>query len=108
MKQRHSINGVTGNVLGTPSVKILVACHKGTLRLQTGVFTPIHVGRAIADEQAKRDLEGTIGDDTGDNISAKTALLRTHGGILGVEKIKPIGKPRLRRARPLPPFFQLS
>ena len=70
---RLPINGAADDALGRPSVKILVACHKRSPLLQTGVFTPIHVGRAIANEQTRRGLDGAIGDDTGDNISAKNA-----------------------------------
>jgi len=73
-----SINDAVDDAIGLPSVKILVACRQRIPLLQTGVFTPIHVGRAIASEQAKCDLERTIGDDTGDNISVE----HTHFGEL--------------------------
>lgn len=67
----------------TPSVKILVACHKPGTLLGNGVFTPIHVGRGPARSRAEESpearaefawmLKHMIGDDTGDNISAKNA-----------------------------------
>ena len=67
----------------TPSVKILVACHKPGTLLENGVFTPIHVGRAPARSRAEESpearaefawmLKRMIGDDTGDNISDKNA-----------------------------------
>lgn len=63
-----------------PKVKILVCYHKPAPLYKSEIFTPIHVGRAIAKERSKdgfisdRDLDwllnNTIGDDTGDNISA--------------------------------------
>lgn len=68
-----SIKYAADDVSERPSVKILVAYHKKSPSIQTDVFTPIHVGRAIASGQAKRDLDWAIGDDTGDNISAKNA-----------------------------------
>ena len=63
-----------------PKVKILVAYHKPTELLKNDVFQPIHVGRDIAksnittDEQKQNYqwmIDNLIGDDTGDNISAK-------------------------------------
>ena len=63
-----------------PTVKLLVCYHKPDTLLQDSVFTPIHVGRALA---KKRWPEGSptlswmtekmIGDDTGENISEKNA-----------------------------------
>ena len=59
-------------------VKILVCYHKPDVLVKDDVFTPIHVGRALARQRAKEGdknfewmLENTIGDDTGDNISNK-------------------------------------
>jgi hypothetical protein len=46
-------------------IKILVATHKNYKMPADGVYAPIHVGRA-----GKKDL-GYLGDNTGDNISAK-------------------------------------
>ena len=63
-----------------PKVKILVAYNKPTELLKNDVFQPIHVGRDIAksnittDEQKQNYqwmIDNLIGDDTGDNISAK-------------------------------------
>lgn len=61
------------------NIKILIAYHKPATILHDEVFIPIHVGRAIANQQGKdgkasqADLEwlnaNTIGDDSGDNIS---------------------------------------
>lgn len=47
-------------------IKILVCCHKPGNFYQDEVYTPIHGGKAISNV----DL-GILGDDTGDNISAK-------------------------------------
>lgn len=47
-------------------IKILVCCHKPTTFYQDEVYTPIQAGKAISNI----DL-GILGDDTGDNISAK-------------------------------------
>ena len=52
-------------------IKIFVATHKpGTVR-HDGVYTPIHVGRAIS--KYKDEMADMIGDDTGDNISEKNS-----------------------------------
>lgn len=50
-------------------IKILVASHKPDKVYKDEVYTPIHVGRAIS--QYKEEMSDMIGDDTGDNISAK-------------------------------------
>lgn len=50
-------------------VKILVACHKPDDVFKNDVYTPIHVGRAVS--KFKNEMSDMIGDDTGDNISAK-------------------------------------
>lgn len=47
-------------------VKIFVCCHKEGFCLKNQVYEPIQVGRALSAK--KLDM---IGDDTGDNISAK-------------------------------------
>jgi lipopolysaccharide biosynthesis glycosyltransferase len=55
-------------------VKILVGYHKRAVLLKDSVLTPINEGRALLhSDYGERDwlLENTIGDDTGDNISAK-------------------------------------
>ena len=63
-----------------PKVKIFLSYHKPTKLLKNGVFQPIHVGRAIAQEniittEQKQNYkwmkDNLIGDDTGDNISHK-------------------------------------
>lgn len=59
------------NSLSSPAIKILVACHKDAPLLESNVFAPIHVGRAIADDNARRTLIHLPGDDTGENISDK-------------------------------------
>lgn len=51
----------------SPSVKILLCHHKQTPYIKNECFVPIHVGKAIS----KTTLDYCIGDDTGDNISAK-------------------------------------
>lgn len=48
-------------------IKILVATHKKYWMPKDGIYLPIHVGR-----EGKADL-GYLGDNTGDNISAKNA-----------------------------------
>ncbi len=48
-------------------IKILVAAHKKYWMPDDNVYMPLHVGR-----EGKQDL-GYIGDNTGDNISAKNA-----------------------------------
>jgi lipopolysaccharide biosynthesis glycosyltransferase len=60
-------------------IKILVAYHKPAQLVADDIFTPIHLGRAIAQNMSKDgelsgDIcrwmsENMIGDDTGDNIS---------------------------------------
>ena len=50
-------------------VKIFVACHKPCDIISNEVYTPIHVGRAVS--KCKDEMTEMIGDDTGDNISAK-------------------------------------
>ena len=50
-------------------IKILVASHKPDKVYGDDVYTPIHVGRTIS--KYKNEMIDMIGDDTGDNISAK-------------------------------------
>lgn len=52
--------------MATDKIKILVAVHKAGDVIHDEIYTPIHVGKA----NAGIDL-GWMGDDTGDNISAK-------------------------------------
>ena len=63
------------------NVKILVGYHKPATLLKSDVLVPIHVGRALTSATSKDGkmsteenqwlLNNMIGDDTGDNISAK-------------------------------------
>lgn len=63
------------------NVKILVGYHKPATLLKSDVLVPIHVGRALTSTTSKDGkmsteenqwlLNNMIGDDTGDNISAK-------------------------------------
>jgi hypothetical protein len=46
-------------------ISIYIAYHKESHLVETDVYTPIHVGRALSD----KILPGMIGDDTGNNIS---------------------------------------
>ena len=46
--------------------RIIVCCHKDDIRVDQEPYLPIQVGKALSDQ----DL-GIVGDDTGDNISAK-------------------------------------
>ena len=48
------------------SCRIIVCCHKDDIRVDQEPYLPIQVGKALSDQ----DL-GIVGDDTGDNISAK-------------------------------------
>lgn len=50
-------------------VKILIACHKPADVFSDDVYTPIHVGRKVS--TCTEQMADMIGDDTGDNISAK-------------------------------------
>jgi len=60
--------------------KIIVAYHKPSFLLKSDIFLPINVGRALNEIKLKKGLlkkndiswlnKNTIGDDTGDNISA--------------------------------------
>lgn len=59
-------------------IKLLVCYHKPDYLIKDEVFTPIHLGRAIAKESMDKNdpklkwfLDNMIGDDTGDNISLK-------------------------------------
>lgn len=49
------------------NVQIYVSCHKESYFPQNNIISPIQVGRKLA----SKDLEGMIGDDTGENISYK-------------------------------------
>lgn len=51
------------------NVKILIACHKPSVQVYNDVLLPIHVGKI----KSNIDL-GFIGDDSGDNISAKNNI----------------------------------
>ncbi|MCD8290270.1 MAG: DUF4422 domain-containing protein [Prevotella sp.] len=62
------------------TLKLLICYHKKDVLLKDDVFTPIHVGRSLARERLGEDNpdymwleENMIGDDTGDNISAKNS-----------------------------------
>ena len=62
------------------TMKILICYHKKDMLIKDEIFTPIHVGRAIArettnpgDAQFEWLTENMIGDDTGENISVKNA-----------------------------------
>lgn len=50
------------------NIKILVCCHKQDVRVDKEPFSPIHVGKA--NSQIELNI---IGDNTGDNISAKNS-----------------------------------
>lgn len=58
------------------TAKLLICYHKPDTLIKDEIFTPIHVGRAIAKQRMDEDdpklkwlLENMIGDDTGENIS---------------------------------------
>lgn len=52
-------------------IKIFLAYHKDTVRIQSEILTPIHVGRANSTKFLRESLLDIIGDDTGNNISSK-------------------------------------
>ncbi len=72
-------------------VKILVGYHKPAVLLKSDIYTPIHLGRALALEPTKdgnlddKDyqwlLDNMIGDDTGDNISELNRYFNETTGI---------------------------
>lgn len=60
------------------TAKLLICYHKPDTLIKDEIFTPIHVGRALAKQRMDADdpklkwlLENMIGDDTGENISLK-------------------------------------
>ena len=71
----------TTSAVKKSNIKILIACHTPCSLLKDRVFTPIHVGREVAEQCSKdgtsiqEDLDwmknNTIGDNTGEHISAK-------------------------------------
>ena len=62
-------------------LKVLVSYHKPSTLIKNDIFVPIHVGRALKDNESKDGkinlddynwlLDNMIGDNTGDNISLK-------------------------------------
>ena len=55
--------------MGKNKITIFIACHKPVDVISNDVYKPIHVGRSIS--KYKEEMAAMIGDDTGDNISAK-------------------------------------
>lgn len=62
------------------TIKLLICYHKKDVLLKDEILTPIHVGRSLARERLGEDnpdfkwlVENMIGDDTGENISAKNS-----------------------------------
>ena len=51
-------------------VTVYVAYHKNAPIVHSSIYRPIHVGKALS----VSDIEGTIGDNTGENISTKNPL----------------------------------
>lgn len=80
-------------------IKILVASHKPDKVYRDEVYTPIHVGRAIS--KYKEDMADMIGDDTGDNISAKNGtyceLTATYWAWKNLKDVEYIGLAHYRR-----------
>ena len=72
-------------------LKILVGYHKPAVLIKDATYTPIHLGRALANEASKDGLmsvkdyqwmcENMIGDDTGNNISHLNRYLNELTGI---------------------------
>ena len=90
--------------IARPNVKILLAYHKPAYLLKTGVYTPIHVGRAVSKEESKdgfpclKELSefnrNLIGDNTGDNVSEKNRTLNELTALYWAWKnYKEIGDP---------------
>ena len=80
-------------------IKILVASHKPDKVYRDDVYTPIHVGRAIS--KYKEEMADMIGDDTGDNISAKNGtyceLTATYWAWKNLKDVEYIGLAHYRR-----------
>lgn len=80
-------------------IKILVASHKPDKVYRDDVYTPIHVGRAIS--KYKEEMANMIGDDTGDNISAKNGtyceLTATYWAWKNLKDVEYIGLAHYRR-----------
>lgn len=80
-------------------IKILVASHKPDKVYCDDVYTPIHVGRAIS--KYKEEMADMIGDDTGDNISAKNGtyceLTATYWAWKNLKDVEYIGLAHYRR-----------
>lgn len=78
---------------------ILVASHKPDKVYRDEVYTPIHVGRAIS--RFKTDMDDMIGDDTGDNISAKNKtyceLTATYWAWKNLKDVEYVGLAHYRR-----------
>lgn len=72
-------------------IKILIGYHRPSVLLESDIYEPIHLGRAVAMEASKDGvlsaqskgwlLDNMIGDDTGDNISC---LNRTYNELTGI------------------------
>lgn len=61
-------------------LKLLICYHKKDVLLKDEILTPIHVGRTLARKRLGEDnpdfkwlVENMVGDDTGENISAKNS-----------------------------------
>lgn len=77
--------------MSRPKIKILIGYHKPFVLFKSPILVPIHLGRACATDISKDGkinatdhkwlLNNTIGDDTGDNISAKNRFLNEMTGI---------------------------
>lgn len=52
-------------------VKIFLSYHTNSVRIESEILTPIHVGRDCANVDIVNKLNDIIGDNTGDNISYK-------------------------------------
>lgn len=80
-------------------IKILVASHKPDKVYRDDVYTPIHVGRAIS--KYKEEMADMIGDDTGDNISAKNGtyceLTATYWAWKNLKDVEYVGLAHYRR-----------
>ncbi len=83
-----------------PTIKILVGYHEPASLIQSEVFVPIHLGRALVKEENPKSenlrwlKKSMIGDDTGDNISHLNKCYAELTGIYWAWKnYKKLGNP---------------
>lgn len=65
-------------------VKIFVCCHKPAKIPNNSVYVPLHIGRAVS--TCKEQMQNYVGDDSGDNISARNKHYSEATGIYWIWK----------------------